>query len=105
MYLLELAQAQNATECYRIINEGRMFQKEQGSSNGQTTIRMSRPFWMILLRKRDIFLHRITGLPDIYALILTANRLMKISKEHGILISPMLSFIGWHSAENTGDVD
>ena len=30
MYLLELAQAQNATECYRIIDEGRMFQKEQG---------------------------------------------------------------------------
>ena len=30
MYLLELAQAQNATECYRVIDEGRMFQKEQG---------------------------------------------------------------------------
>ena len=30
MYLLELAQAQDVAECYRIIDEGRMFQKEQG---------------------------------------------------------------------------
>lgn len=30
MYLLEPAQPNDAAECYRIIDEGRMFQKEQG---------------------------------------------------------------------------
>ena len=53
MQPLELARMDELNRCYEIIEAGKRFQREQGSSNGQTIIQMSILSEMISKEKMD----------------------------------------------------